>query len=326
MPAPLRLGTVVRGDGDDVIEGVLVCADAACEREHPIIDGIPIIVPDVPQFIRDYGAQILARDDLSAFTQGMLADCLGAESEFGYNRSLLSSYAHGHYELAGGLGDLLETGLGMLSARPSGMWLDTGCATGGGCVKLAGRGAELVLGVDLNFSMLRFARRLMTDGRASYPLRRTGVVYDERTVEIDLSLGARIELWACDATALPFHDGRFDGVLSCNVLDSVSVPVFHLAETGRVVRSGGETLIACPYDWSSKVTDLARWIGGHSQRSHSQGSSPGELRRLLSDASPPEMQIPLRLVREDESVPWRVYMHERATAEYRTHLIVARSE
>jgi SAM-dependent methyltransferase len=240
------------------------------------------------------------------------------------NQSTLSSYAQGHYEAEGGLAPLLDVAVPLLSEPPSGVWLDTGCATGGGCFELVARGADLAVGIDTNIAMLRFARRLVTEGRATYPLRRTGVVYDERTVEVDDVHLDRIELWACSATALPFCDGSLDGALSLNVVDSIDVPVFHLAEMGRVLKKGAEALIACPYDWTTRVTELPRWIGGHSPRSPSEGSPANEMRRLLSDESPPEMNIRLRLVREQESVPWRVYLHERATIEYQTHVMVAR--
>lgn len=316
---------MVRRDGDDIIEGVLVCSTKSCQREAPIIDGIPIIVADVATFLSDYEGPLMARDDLSAFTQSLFADALSPQSSFSYNRSTLSSYAYTQYELDAGLRSLLGVAVPMLSVPPSGMWLDAGCATAGGCFELAAAGAESVLGIDLNIAMLRFARKLVTQGSATYQLRKAGVVYEERTIEVGDAHRDKIELWACSATALPFYDGLFDGALSCNVVDSVDVPVFHLAETGRVMRKGSEAVIASPYDWSAKVTELSRWIGSHSQRSDSAGSSASEMRRLLSDASPEAMDICLRMVREQDQVPWRVYVHERSTMDYETHVMIARA-
>ncbi len=322
-PSPLKLGHVARRDGDDIIEGVLVCSTQVCQRENPIIDGIPIIVADPVQFLRDHEGPLLARTDLTEFSEGVISDSLGTDSSFGYNRSTLSSYAYGQYEMTEGLRSLIDTATPMLAAPPNGIWLDTGCATAGGCFELAARGAELVLGIDINIAMLRFARRLIRDGKASYALRKSGVVYEQRTIEVDDEARQRIEVWACSATALPFYDDLFDGALSCNVVDSVDIPIFHLAEMGRVLRSKAEAIIASPYDWSTKVTELHRWIGGHSQRSDSAGSSVAEMQRLLSDASPADMNIPLRITNERQNVPWTVYMHERASARYQTHLIIA---
>lgn len=302
-----------------------MCSTVECQREFPIIDAIPLIVPDVSQYIRDFEGPLLARADLSPFLNSVLADCLGPDSAFGNTRSILGSYAYGQYEMPAGLAALLDVAMPMLSSPPTGVWLDTGCATAGGCVDVARRGAELVLGIDVNIAMLRFARRLLRDGRARYELRKTGVVYEEREIALDDAVCDNIEVWACNATALPFYDGLFDGALSCNVVDSVDVPIFHLAEMGRVLRPNAEAVIACPYDWSTNVTALTRWIGGHSARSDSKGSSADELRRLLSDESPPEMNICLRSVRENDDVPWQVYMHARAVAHYRTHVIVARA-
>lgn len=314
---------MVRRDVDDIIEAVLVCRARACQREFPIIDGIPILVADIPQFLSDYEGPLLAREDLSAFTQSLFADSLPTDSSFSYNRSTLSSYACTHYELASGLPALLAESLPLLSSPPKGAWLDVGCATAGGCFELAARGADHVLGIDLNIAMLRFARVLLREGTATYQRRVAGVVYEERTITVAEEHRSKVEVWACSATALPFYDGLFDGALSCNVVDSVDVPIFHLAETGRVMKNGGEAIFASPYDWSTTVTALPRWIGGHSQRSDSRGNSSDEMRRLLSDASPEEMSIALRLIREKDPVTWQVYLHERSMMSYQTHVIVA---
>lgn len=42
-----------------------------------------------------------------------------------------------------------------------------------------------------------------------------------------------------DPVALPYHDGSFDAVLSCGVLEHVSDPDGSLEEIGRVLRAGG---------------------------------------------------------------------------------------
>ena len=115
---------MLREEEGDIREGVLVCPTTVCQREHPIIDGIPIIVPDIAQFVRDNESHLLARDDLSTFTAGMFADCLGGDSTLSYTRSVLSSYAYGHYHLEGGLRALLDQGTKMLSSPPAGLWLD----------------------------------------------------------------------------------------------------------------------------------------------------------------------------------------------------------
>jgi hypothetical protein len=49
------------------------------------------------------------------------------------------------------------------------------------------------------------------------------------------------------------------------------------------------------------------------------------LRALLTPGAHPQSLRRLALVAEDESVPWRVRLHDRSTVEYRLHIAAARA-
>ena len=51
--SPLELGAIFADDSGDVLEGVLQCPAEACMREHPIIDGIPMIVDDIRSYVQN---------------------------------------------------------------------------------------------------------------------------------------------------------------------------------------------------------------------------------------------------------------------------------
>jgi SAM-dependent methyltransferase len=328
------MGRVVREDEGEILEGALLCPVAECQHEHPIIDGIPIIVADIGSVVANQLGSIRARDDLSPFTESVLGDCAGTGSDFARERQHLSSYARGHYgdldpdepdEAEGGLADLLQRCLEMLPAPPSGLWLDAGCSVGRGTFELAARTDDLVLGVDLSFAMLKLARRVARTGKVAYSQRRVGLVYDRRAFDVDLEGCERIDFWACDATALPFDDHLFDGLCSVNLLDCTASPLAHLIELGRVLRPGKSGLITSPYDWSEAATAVQGWLGGHSQRAEAHGSSIAELRRVLSDEAPTTPPIALRIAAELDDLPWRVFMHERATMLYKVHALLVRA-
>lgn len=323
--SPLRIGAVARSTGDDVLEGTLVCSLHSCQREWPIIDGIPIIVPDVRGFVSANLESIIAREDLSDLIEGFLRDCLGTSGWLPAQWMYLSGYAQDHYEHDDSVRHVLATGISMLSAPPTGPWLEVGCSAAGGCFELARRTGDLVVGVDTNIRALRLARQLITHGTARYSRKRIGVVYDTQTIEVEASLREYVEVWACDAKALPFAGRSFSGGVSLNVVDSVDAPVRHLSELGRVLVDGAEAIIATPYDWQETVTELPQWIGGHSPRADSAGDPAREMRRILSEASPPELGVRLRLIAERDRVPWRVTLNERAAVTYQTHLVVARA-
>ena len=131
-------------------------------------------------------------------------------------------------------------------------------------LKLAERAADseqLVLGVDVNLSMLRVAASAIYRGIVQYPRRRTGVVYDRRRLSIDVARAEYIDFWACDVLALPFAENSFALATMLNVLDSVRVPRDLLAEAARVLKPDGKAIITSPYDWSPAVTPIEAWLG-----------------------------------------------------------------
>ena len=295
-------------------EGALVCTDARCRREHPIIDGIPVVVADLMGWATHQLDAVLRRDDLSAFTESLIGDAAGPASALYRERSNLSGYGHGHWEDEGGFADLVKTALSLLDAAPSGAWLDTGCAVGRGTVELARRTGELAVGVDLSFGMLRVAETVRREGVARYPRRRVGLVFERREVPVSDVPRDALSFWCCDVAALPFAEGTFAGALSLNVLDCAASPFGHLLELARVLAQDAPALLSTPYDWAPTATAVEHWIGGHSQRGESGGSSVEELRRVIGATD-------LRIVDERDGVPWQVYANERSSVDYALHLL-----
>jgi SAM-dependent methyltransferase/uncharacterized protein YbaR (Trm112 family) len=320
--APLELGTVARADGPDIIEGVLLCPERTCRREHPIVDGIAILVADLGGWAAHQLPSVLRRDDLSPFIESLLGDAAGPGSAHDRERAVLSSYGTAHWG-DDGFAALVQTALDLLADAepPNGAWLDAGCAVGRGTLELARRTEGLVAGVDLSFGMLRLAERVRRTGRAAYPRRRVGLVYDACDVAVGDVPAERMSFWCADAAALPFAAGTFAGALSLNVLDCVHSPLGHLLELGRVLASGASALLSTPYDWSPGATPVEQWIGGHSQRGPGGGSSAQELRRILAPDAPAGIDARLAIADERDRVPWRVYANERSSTEYAVHLL-----
>jgi SAM-dependent methyltransferase/uncharacterized protein YbaR (Trm112 family) len=329
-PQALELGEVARSEGDDLVEAVLVCPERLCRREHPIVDGIAIVVADLIGWASHQLDAVLRRDDLSALIESLLGDAAGPGSGLDRERTNLSGYGLTHwgdldaeeplshwYSFA----ELVRTALRLLDDPPRGPWVDVGCAVGRGTVELAVRTGELAVGVDLSFAMLRVAERVRREGRAVFPLRRVGVVYDRREIAVPGVPSENLSFWCCDAGALPFGDGSFSGALSLNVLDCVPSPLGHLLELGRVLAPASPALLSTPFDWSVAATPVEQWIGGHSQRGPTRGSSAAELRRILSADAEAGVDTGLVVVAERERVPWRVYANERAGTEYALDLL-----
>ena len=326
-----------RADGT-VREGFLHCPAPECRLEFPIIDGVPIIVPDVAAYLSHHLATVLARDDLSGAMESLLGDAVGSGTPFDATRLHLSSYVRDHYgahdpaekrdrtAAPGAVLRCLEAGMALLGEeRWEGHALDIGCAPGRIAQALAERADGLVLGVDLNFTMLRLAQRLLATGRVAYPRRRIGLVYDRREFAVPVARPEALDYWCCDALALPFAARSFGLIAAMNVLDAVQTPHMLLASLAALLRPGGGAVLVTPYDWSTQAANTAVWIGGHSQRGGYGGAAEPLIRDLLTPGAHPLAVSGLTIVGEVSRFPWRVRLHDRSAVDYRVHILALRA-
>ena len=110
--------------------------------------------------------------------------------------------------------------LARIDMQPADRVLDVGCGTGELLSRLAAKYPEARLaGLDPVPEMLEMARRKLSD-------------------RVDLRVG-----WANE---LPWPDGTFDLVVSCNMFHYITHPVDAVREMERVLRPGGRIVIT---DW-----------------------------------------------------------------------------
>jgi SAM-dependent methyltransferase len=322
------------GTEDIVQEGLLHCKCEDCRQEYPIIDGIPIIIPDVRSYIANSVLHIHRRGDLSEEIEGLIGDALGPGSDLDQTRQHLSIYCWGHYgdldpderqdNKLGSLVDCLTRGFA-LPIQPAAPAIDLGCSVGRSTFELAQQVDGLALGIDLNFAMLKTAQNVLQKGHLSYGRRRLGLVSDRREFPVELPARERVDFWACDTLALPFAAGQFGMVVAMNLLDCVASPRDLLAVIRGMLIEGGSALISTPYDWSPNATPVEAWIGGHSQRGPDKGAAEPLLRALLTPGAHPQSVDGFTIAGEIEDVPWMTRLHERSTVAYSTHLVALRA-
>ncbi len=328
------VASVLLGQDEAILHGILACPAPDCRREVPVIDGVPLLMADLRAYVAANVGAICGREDLPAALESLIGDCCGPGSAFDSARHYLSAYAWDHYggldpaagasvSPPGAAAALLARGLELAGELPAGPVLDLGCAVGGTTFELARATGRLTLGADLNVGMLRVAARALQRGEVQYPRRRVGVVYDRRSYAVELPAAGQVDFWAFDATAPPLADGTFALVAGLNLLDCVASPLAVLAAIERLLVPGGKAILTTPYDWSPSATAFEGWLGGHSQRGPAEGAAEPVLRALLIPGAHPASLAGLRLVAEETDLPWRVRLHERSTMEYRVHLVVA---
>jgi SAM-dependent methyltransferase/uncharacterized protein YbaR (Trm112 family) len=333
----LVLATIVSEKDDVIDEGVLHCSNPDCQLEYPIIDGIPLLVPNIRQYIADNLPHITARNDLSGLTESIIGDCAGANSLYDFTRQYLSSYAWSHYEDLNpdrdqhdfphedSIAYYLDAGLDLLGDYPASNSscapiIDLGCSVGRTSFELAGKYGALTLGIDINFSMLQVAQRVLRDGIVHYPLRRIGVVYDRQEFRVELKSSQQVDFWACDASVLPFADNTFGFGCALNLLDSINSPRDLLISMDNLLKPSGRAILATPYDWSQNATPIESWIGGHSQRGPVGGAPEDLLRKLLTPGTYPLSTKSLKISREILNQPWSVRTHSRSITHYSSYM------
>jgi len=328
----LVLASVMSERGGDVLQGILHCGLEACRHEFPILDGIPIITATLRRHLADRAVELLVRDDLAPDLEGLFGDAIGPDSWFDTLRQTLSTYGwdaygdqdplepHAAGDAQAGAANRCLAELLALAPPPHGATrlLDLGCAAGRTSFTLATAcPGALVLGLDMNLSLLRLARGAAM-GEACYPRRRLGLVYDRRRFPLDLPGADRVDFWACDATVLPFAPAIADLAAGLNLLDCVPDPPALLVELARVLRPAHPALLATPYDWSTRVTAPEAWIGGHSQRGPHHGAAEPLLHQMLHGMG-------WEILGQRLDFPWQTRLHERSRVAYSAHLLAAAS-
>jgi SAM-dependent methyltransferase/uncharacterized protein YbaR (Trm112 family) len=333
----LELAYVGAARGDEVLAGILLCPNPACRHEYPIIDGIPVIVPDLAPLLAERAVELLLRQDLDPVLESLVGDAIGPGTWFDVLRQTISTYAwDGWADLdpqeassAGPRPGAARSCLARLEeladdgppAVPTERVLDLGCGAGRTSFDLAARHpAALVLGIDIGLALLRLAHGA-AGGQVTYARRRIGLAYDRRAFAVAPAGAERVDFWACDALALPFPRGTADLVAALNLLDCVASPLRLLAGMADLLRPGGRLLLATPYDWGAHATPPAAWIGGHSQRAADAGAGEPFLRALLREGAHVQSVAGLRLLGEETDWPWQTRLHERSTVQYASHLL-----
>lgn len=333
--SPLTIANVTRQQDDIIIDGALRCSDKHCLQYYPIIDGIPVVFNNLQQYINENFYHITVRNDLSSVAEAILGDVSGPGSEFNRMRHYLSMYSWDHYgdkapeediqhlsikAAPGSLVKCLNAGLTLLKDKPKAPMIDIGCAVGRCTFELAAYNTGLVLGVDLNFSLLRIAQRILRENRINFPLKRTGVVYDRHEYEVSFENQECVDFWACDALALPFENESFYFANALNVFDAVSAPRRLLVSIRDILAGGGNALLATPYDWTPP-TPMQNWVGGHSQFGAEGGEPEPLVRQMLATGQNPRAIKNLSLIGEIENHPWDLRVHNRYTASYSVHIL-----
>jgi SAM-dependent methyltransferase/uncharacterized protein YbaR (Trm112 family) len=93
----LILASVAHETDAGIASGILHCPEPLCQHEYPIIDGIPVILPDLRRVPSDHAIAVLLRDDLDEGLESLLGDAIGPDTWFDSIRMMQSIYGWDAY-------------------------------------------------------------------------------------------------------------------------------------------------------------------------------------------------------------------------------------
>jgi putative 4-mercaptohistidine N1-methyltranferase len=184
---------------------------------------------------------------------------------------------------------------------PTNRVLDLGCAVGRASFELSAQFTN-VLGIDLSETFVKTATMLKETGSVEYTRKDEGELNTMLSAVVGAHLDRnRVAFKVGDAACLPPDIGRFNAVLTANLLCRLPSPKACLGRMGGVkgiVEPGGVLINLSPNSWLEEFTPPGAWLGGFVDNGKNVTSFDG-LKQALGDEFEflEERDVPL-LIRE----------------------------
>ena len=141
--------------------------------------------------------------------------------------------------------------------------LDLGCAVGRSSFELARHCADVV-GIDSSQIFIRAALHLKKTGSLGFDRADEGTLTSRCAAEVPHHVDrSRVHFEVGDVMKLRHTLGDFDVVLAANLICRLDDPIQLVLKFPRLVRPGGQLIIASPYTWSKEWTPSPKWLGGY---------------------------------------------------------------
>jgi uncharacterized protein YbaR (Trm112 family)/SAM-dependent methyltransferase len=294
----------------EIEEGTLRCENASCGRRYPIIDGIPIVLPDLGAWLATEITSVVEDLELHVETSALLAETASSDGDtYPFMMEHISVYADAHWGDRAVPPERLAFApfarkLAERAAFPVERAVELGASMGRGVAELA-RGARISVGIDRNFATLRRARRLLLGRPLPFARRAIGRHYTRAVIEPG-DAASTAGFVCADALDPPLAPGFFNRVVALNLLDAVRAPARLLGVLDGLTAPAGELIVASPYSWQSAFVEEDQRIGG--------ADPAGAVRTALKSYA----------IEDDADLDWSLRRDARSSTTYKVHYLRAR--
>jgi len=323
----------------EIREGYLKCK--ACSRRFPIFFGIPVLINNLPEYLRDNLYIILELSKrYGGIDKGLIVDSLSLAEQarpkdkkelFSHNRGQYlrrikaifeNNYIINHFDNFLSLAKpgeplydflrkyrnktphlILEEFLNSHSNSKVQLALEIGCNVGGFLLNLSQK-ARFIFGLDNSFEHLFFASCLLK--HLPIKIKQYNIIIEAGIKKrrcLNIEVIANLTLIAAEGDNLPFRDSSLSIVSSCNLIDVIDNPRGLLQEKMRVLKKSGLILSSDPYQF---LNENKKKLG------IKRGQTPWQrIQQILE----PEIKI----LAERDYIPWITYGYRRNYTVYYNH-------
>ncbi len=167
--------------------------------------------------------------------------------------------------------------------------LDVGCAVGRSTFELAKK-FSFVKGIDFSQAFIEAAEKLNQGGKLSYEYLEEGNFFSRGVARCPAHSNS-VKFIVGDACNLDEKDASYDLVHAANLICRLPNPKSFISCLSKIIRPGGQLILATPFTWLQEYTPEESWIGN--------GNSESQLEMILSPHFGLEKKVDLPfLIRE----------------------------
>jgi len=326
----------------EIREGVLNCS--RCDEEYPILLGIPILMIDIKEYLRQNYYFLtgvahlnggLSQEMHSYLVSRILLTLRDSKEALfpqqrRYNRATYSDFLKGisasiinHYENIADIvheedpfyefinRHLLKTPHFILEemanqyAHGKGIAVEIGCGVGGLTAKLS-KLHNSAYGVDTSLETLVLARRIVKHLPEKFGKYRIFLERNRYSFRnLNVDKCKNVEFVCASGSNLPIKDRSIDVVCSSNVLDIIEEPIHFLQEKMRVLKHRGVFLMSDPYDFQpSRMKEF-----------------PKPLKKPAIEFIKDKINKRINIIEERDHIPWVIRRYRRNFEVYFNHCL-----